>query len=115
MINRQNTTPVNNPVTGHGATLGRVLFYDVNLSDNNTKACASCHQQAFAFSDPDQFSLGFDGERTTHPISSIRAYCWKTGSEPLTCSALWISCRKNKKPLLYCIIWKHCPTPRLPT
>ena len=26
------------------ATLGRVLFYDKNLSLNNTIACASCHR-----------------------------------------------------------------------
>ena len=80
MINGQNTTPVNNPVTDHGATLGRVLFYDVNLSANNTKACASCHQQAFAFSDPDQFSLGFDGERTTrNSMSLINAAYYPNG------------------------------------
>ena len=36
-------TPTDNPVTDHGATLGRVLFYDVRLSINNTISCASCH------------------------------------------------------------------------
>ena len=46
------------------ATLGRVLFYDKNLSDNNTVACASCHQQAFAFSDPLTTSLGLNGGNT---------------------------------------------------
>lgn len=34
----------NNPLTDIGATLGRVLFYDKNLSVNNTVSCASCHQ-----------------------------------------------------------------------
>lgn len=57
-------TPEDNPTTDMGATLGRVLFYDVNLSVNNTISCASCHQQAFGFSDPDQFSSGFDGGKT---------------------------------------------------
>src|SRR5262245_6250292 len=38
-------TPADNPVTDHGATLGRVLFYDTRLSANNTVACASCHLQ----------------------------------------------------------------------
>ena len=42
-------------------TLGRVLFYDTHLSSNNTIACASCHLQQRAFSDPRQFSIGFDG------------------------------------------------------
>ena len=36
-------TPNNNQVTDAGATLGRVLFYDVKLSANDTIACASCH------------------------------------------------------------------------
>ena len=35
-------TPDNNPVTNEASTLGRVLFYDKNLSANNTIACASC-------------------------------------------------------------------------
>ncbi len=70
-INGQNTAPADNPVTDNGATLGRVLFYDVNLSANNTKACASCHQQAFAFSDPDQFSQGFDGGKTARNSMSL--------------------------------------------
>ena len=57
-------TPANNPVTNTGATLGRVLFYDVSLSANNTKSCASCHIQANAFSDPERLSEGFDGGAT---------------------------------------------------
>src|SRR6187551_64747 len=44
-IQGQINTPGNNPITDNGATLGRVLFYDKNLSFNNTIACASCHQQ----------------------------------------------------------------------
>lgn len=57
-------TPLGNPNTDAGATLGRVLFYDVNLSANNTKACASCHIQEYGFSDPVPFSEGFDGGLT---------------------------------------------------
>lgn len=40
-----------NPVTDVGATLGRILFYDVNLSIDNSVSCASCHVQANGFSD----------------------------------------------------------------
>ncbi|WP_437188055.1 cytochrome c peroxidase [Planctomicrobium sp. SH668] len=58
------TTPKSNPTTNAGATLGRVLFYDVNLSANSSTSCASCHQQSHAFSDPRQFSIGFDGQQT---------------------------------------------------
>jgi cytochrome c peroxidase len=40
-----------NTITNAKATLGRVLFYDKNLSIDNTVSCGSCHKQAFAFSD----------------------------------------------------------------
>lgn len=46
------------------ATLGRVLFYDTQLSRNNTVSCASCHKQELAFSDDKAKSLGFDGGST---------------------------------------------------
>ena len=57
-------TPGSNPITDAGATLGRVLFYDVRLSANNRVACASCHRQALGFGDTAQFSRGFNGGRT---------------------------------------------------
>jgi hypothetical protein len=57
-------TPTNNAITDAGATLGRVLFYDKKLSINHQVACASCHQQANGFSDPDPFSRGFEGGLT---------------------------------------------------
>jgi len=40
----------NNPLTGDGFTLGRTLFYDPLLSQDNTISCGSCHQQFSAFS-----------------------------------------------------------------
>lgn len=40
-----------NPITDSKATLGRVLFYDKNLSIDNTISCSSCHKQVFAFGD----------------------------------------------------------------
>lgn len=51
-------------VSNAKATLGRVLFYDKNLSVDTTIACASCHQQAIAFSDPDVASSGVQGGLT---------------------------------------------------
>ena len=59
-----NNTPDDNPITNEGATLGRVLFYDKRLSHNNATSCSSCHRQENDFSDPDQFSEGFEGELT---------------------------------------------------
>jgi cytochrome c peroxidase len=58
-------TPADNLLTNAGATLGRVLFYDVRLSQNNTVSCSSCHRQANGFSDPNQFSAGINGQLTT--------------------------------------------------
>ncbi len=47
-----------NAITNAKATLGRVLFYDKNLSIDNTISCASCHKQEFAFSDTALASSG---------------------------------------------------------
>lgn len=60
----QDNTPLTNITSDLGATLGRVLFYDKRLSTNQTVSCSSCHQQAHGFSDPRQFSVGFNGGLT---------------------------------------------------
>ncbi len=54
----------NNAITDKTATLGRVLFYDKNLSFNNTISCASCHKQNFAFGDTALVSAGVEGGLT---------------------------------------------------
>jgi cytochrome c peroxidase len=61
-ITKDNTG--NNPITNAKATLGRVLFYDKNLSIDNAIACASCHKQAFAFSDTALIITGVAGGLT---------------------------------------------------
>jgi cytochrome c peroxidase len=74
---RFDNTPRDNPVTDAGATLGRVLFYDTRLSANNTTACASCHLQSRAFSEPRRFSKGFSGkqvDRNAMTLSDLRFY-----------------------------------------
>lgn len=63
-VSIEDNTPDDNPVTDAGATLGRVLFYDVRLSQNETVSCGSCHLQDRGFSDPVSFSLGFEGNET---------------------------------------------------
>ncbi|MBV6458307.1 MAG: Cytochrome c551 peroxidase [Fimbriimonadaceae bacterium] len=70
-------TPPNNPITNEGATLGRVLFYDKQLSRNRTVSCGSCHQQKHGFSDPNRFSKGLNGaltDRHAPGLSSARYY-----------------------------------------
>ncbi|MEN0047921.1 MAG: cytochrome c peroxidase [Bacteroidota bacterium] len=46
------------------ATLGRVIFYDENLSADRTVSCASCHKQELAFADDVAFSEGVSGNVT---------------------------------------------------
>lgn len=49
--------------------LGRRLFYDRRLSGNGTQSCASCHQQAHAFTDGRAHALGSTGQN--HPRSAM--------------------------------------------
>ena len=58
-INKDNTGA--NAITNAKATLGRVLFYDKNLSFDNSISCGSCHKQQFAFSDTAIASKGVAG------------------------------------------------------
>jgi len=70
-LDQSDNTPADNPITNAGATLGRVLFYDRQLSRNNTVSCASCHEQKAAFSDPIRFSVGFNGGHTKRNAMSL--------------------------------------------
>ncbi|SDS21534.1 cytochrome c peroxidase [Formosa sp. Hel1_31_208] len=71
-INRDNTT-FGNDITDEGATLGRVLFYDNQLSVDNSIACASCHKQTFAFGDNMQASSGVNGVTGRHSMRLVNA------------------------------------------
>ncbi len=63
---------ISNPITNKGATLGRVLFYDTNLSANHTIACASCHKQENAFGDNAAMaSNGVNGTTGRHSMRLI--------------------------------------------
>jgi cytochrome c peroxidase len=71
-ITKDNTG--SNTITNAKATLGRVLFYDKQLSINNTVACGSCHIQKFAFGDTALASLGVENGRTArHSMRLINA------------------------------------------
>ena len=67
-IVKDNTT--DNPIDDKTATLGRVLFYDKNLSSNQSVACASCHIQSHAFGDPNVQSIGVNGLTGRHSVRS---------------------------------------------
>ena len=53
--------PKDNPMTEAKVQLGRRLFYDKRLSLNGTQSCASCHEQARAFTDGKLHGVGSTG------------------------------------------------------
>lgn len=66
------------------ATLGRVMFYDSQLSSDGTVSCASCHQQQLAFSDNVAFSEGVHGNVTTRnsiALGSLLSFDAEYGEE----------------------------------
>jgi cytochrome c peroxidase len=80
IVSDSNEVPVLNgnedyPVStnDHLATLGKVLFYDKELSLNKNISCGSCHQQQHAFTDNLQFSPGTDNLHTSRNTPSIFA------------------------------------------
>lgn len=54
--------PTDNPMSVEGVALGKKLFYEKRLSKDNSISCASCHSHTAAFSDPNQYSEGVDGQ-----------------------------------------------------
>ncbi len=56
--------------------LGRMLFYEPNLSLHGSQSCASCHGQASAFSDLNQFSVGALGDVGDRQAMAIVNLAW---------------------------------------
>jgi cytochrome c peroxidase len=61
--------PLENPMSDAKVELGRHLFYDTRLSENGTQSCATCHEQARAFTDGRPQAIGSTGE--VHPRGSM--------------------------------------------
>lgn len=77
--------PADNPMSAAKVELGRHLFYDVRLSVNGTQACASCHQQARAFTDGLATSPGATGEhgrRNAQPLANVAYLASLTWANP---------------------------------
>lgn len=68
--------PTHNPITNEGVDLGRFLFWDKKLSENNTISCGSCHLPEFGFSDPAQFSTGVQGIQGTRQSMALVNLGW---------------------------------------
>lgn len=61
--------PQGNAMSRAKVELGRHLFYEKRLSLDGTFSCATCHQQALAFTDGKARSVGVTGE--VHPRSAM--------------------------------------------
>jgi cytochrome c peroxidase len=68
--------PADNPLTIKKIELGRMLFFDRRLSEDNTIACASCHLAKFAFTDGMPVSTGIRGQKggRSAPVSFNRVF-----------------------------------------
>lgn len=63
--------PAANPTTAAKVELGRHLFYDTRLSLDGSQSCASCHEQARAFTDGQAVSHGVTGVATPRNAMSL--------------------------------------------
>jgi cytochrome c peroxidase len=82
----QPVEPASNPTTPAKVELGRRLFYDVRLSADRSKSCASCHHQELAFTDGLPVSPGVTGQLTPRNSMSLANVAYApvlTWSNPL--------------------------------
>lgn len=63
--------PADNPMSPAKVELGRHLFYDKRLSADGSMSCASCHEQARAFTDGKAVSTGITGQAGTRSAMSL--------------------------------------------
>ncbi|UXX77961.1 c-type cytochrome [Reichenbachiella carrageenanivorans] len=69
-------TPQRNELTTTGVALGQRLFFDSSLSPDGKIACASCHQQAHAFTDGQAFSRGHSGKALKRNTPALINLAW---------------------------------------
>jgi cytochrome c peroxidase len=63
--------PKDNPMSAAKVVLGKKLFFDVDLSFNQSTSCATCHQPQFAFSEPKKTALGSTGQKHRRNTQSL--------------------------------------------
>ena len=77
--------PADNRITPAKVELGRYLFYDKRLSADQTMACATCHEQARAFTDGKRTAVGITHEaskRNTMSLTNVAYYPSLTWGNP---------------------------------
>ncbi len=81
--------PESNPMSEAKVQLGRHLFYDTRLSDNQTQSCSSCHEQRRGFADRRVTALGSTGQihpRNSMPLANVAYATTLTWGNPLLLS-----------------------------
>ena len=71
------TIPEDNLLSYKGIELGKMLFYEKQLSADNTISCASCHQQKLAFTDGLGQSVGFQNRKREVGSMSLANLLWQ--------------------------------------
>jgi len=68
--------PADNPYTPEKAELGRLLYFDVRISADNTVSCASCHSPEHGYADGAAVSTGIHGQKGGRSAPTVlnRAY-----------------------------------------
>ncbi len=77
--------PEDNPQTLEKVELGRYLFYDTQLSDQDNRACGVCHEQAKAFTDTFPRAVGTSFElhpRNTPSLTNVAYFTSMTWIDP---------------------------------
>ena len=68
--------PADNPLTEEGVELGRLLFWETRLSENNSMSCGSCHLPEINFADPNRYSTGVTGAVGTRNAMALINLGW---------------------------------------
>jgi cytochrome c peroxidase len=69
--------PADNLLSYQGIELGKMLFYEKQLSADNTISCGSCHQQKLAFTDGLGQSVGFQNRKREVGSMSLANLLWQ--------------------------------------
>jgi cytochrome c peroxidase len=78
--------PADNPMSRAKVDLGRHLFYDKRLSNNQTQSCASCHKQQRAFTDGRVHAVGSTAQehrRNSMTLTNVAYASRLTWAHPL--------------------------------
>lgn len=63
--------PLDNPMTAEKVELGRHLFYDERVSEDQTASCATCHRPDTAFAGPEIVAISHDGSAVARSVPSL--------------------------------------------